>query len=134
MKIHTSDGTIEFARGSVSRDTNKAEFLASRLGRDAETAVEKAPYATYRIRPESGIGTTLSFKQQTLLDVGWAIDLPGETANDWSVESELRRKQLHDDWLLKELGAPPYRYAWGSIDSSYDDKGCASAIIVTYAR
>lgn len=132
MKIRTSDGTVVFAIGDVSRNTSKASFLASALGRGAETAVENAPYVTYRIRPEPGIGATLLFEGQELRNVGWAIVMPGEDDGDWSVESEMRRKSLHDDWLQKELGEPPYRFSWGEIVSEFDAKGVSSAIIVVY--
>lgn len=134
MKIHVSDGNIEFACGGVSRGLRAADFLASPLGSGAEVVVESLPYVTYRIRPEPGIAVSLMFEAQELRDVGWAMDLPGEVASDWSVETEIRRKKLHDDWLASELGTPPYRYPWGSVHSSYDDKGCASDIIVAYAK
>lgn len=132
MKIRTSDGTIEFASGSVSHDTSRTSFLASSLGHGADVVVENAPYVTYRIRPEPGIGATLLFEQQRLRNVGWAIILPGEAEDDWSVESEMRRKRLHDDWLRKELGVPPYRFSWGEIVSEFDAKGVSSAIILAY--
>jgi hypothetical protein len=124
---------VEFALGSVARDMTKTSFLMSALGRGAETIVENGPYVTYRIRPESRIGATLLFEGEKLQNFGWAIELPDELPGDWSAESEMRRKRLHDDWLRKEFGEPPYRFAWGEIVSDYDAKGVSSAIIVAYA-
>ena len=40
----------------------------------------------------------------------------------------------HDEWLRLELGEPPYRFPWGQLESNFDSKGCASAIIVSYAE
>jgi hypothetical protein len=132
MKIHSSNGTVEFSRGCVTSSISKTSFLASPLGRDAGPVVENAPFATYRIAPEPGIGATLLFKDEHLEYLAWGFALPGETASDWSEESEMRRKQLHEEWLFKELGRPPYRFDWGSIVSEYDAKGVSSAIILTY--
>ncbi len=132
MKIHASDGTVEFAGGSISRDMSKSSFLMSVLGREAETVVENEPYLTYRIRPEAGVGATVLFEGEKLKNVAWAVALPDEPQSDWSEASEMRRKRLHDDWLCREFGEPPYRFAWGSIASEYDAKGVSSAIIVVY--
>ena len=52
---------------------------------------------------------------------------------EWTEKNELARKELHDEWLLRELGPPPYRYEWGNLSSEYDPKGCVSDIIVAYA-
>lgn len=132
MKIHPSDGSIEFSHGSVMRTTDKATFLASPLARGAEVVVENAPYVTYRIAPESGIGATLSFKDQRLEYLAWAFQLPAEAEQDWSEESEMKRMKVHDEWLRRELGEPPYRFDWGEVVSEYDAKGVSSAIIVVY--
>jgi len=132
MRIHTTDGVVEFANGSVSGATSLSAFLESPLGRSAELVVENAPYITYKIRPETCIGATLTFRHQQLLHLGWAFIMPGETDADWSVESELRRKRLHEEWLQKELGSPPYQYNWGRIVSEFDAKGVSSAIIAAY--
>lgn len=134
MRIDTKDGTVEFANGRVSAAMCRSEFLQSPLGRSAELVVENAPYVTYRIHPETGVGATLQFRDEKLLNLGWAIIMPGETDADWSVDSEMRRKHLHEEWLLKELGNPPYRFSWGRVVSDFDAKGVSSAIIAAYAR
>jgi hypothetical protein len=134
MKIHPTDGSIEFARGSVTRTTDKASFLASPLAGDAEVVVDNPPYVTYRISPESGIGATLCFKDQRLEYLAWGLSMPTEAEQDWSEESELKRMKIHDEWLRSELGQPPYRFSWGRVVSEYDAKSVSSAIIVVYDR
>jgi hypothetical protein len=133
MKIHVQTGRVEFLGGSVNPGTSREAFLTSGLGKDAEVFVENEPYVTYRIRPEPGVTATLSFKGTTLESVGWLFDLPAERERDWTEALEMERKRLHDDWLLSELGSPPYRYAWGGIESDFDPRGCASDIILNYA-
>lgn len=63
------------------------------------------------------------------------MELPSDQdPTGWTEAHELERKALHDAWLLRELGNPPYDYPWGSIASEYDAKVCVSEIIVTYAE
>lgn len=134
MKIHASNGSIEFARGSVSGMTERAAFLASPLGHAAKVVVENGPYVTYRFAPEAGIGATLLFKGEQLENLAWAFQTPDESDGAWSEDSEMQRQRLHDAWLLRELGKPPYRFDWGEIVSEYDAKAVSSAIIVAYDR
>jgi hypothetical protein len=134
MHIHASDGSIEFALGRVTSATDKPSFLGSSLGRGAVVVVENGPFVTYRVVPEPGVGATLLFKGERLENVAWAFKLPDETKDDWSEESEMQRKKLHEEWLRKELGEPPHRYRWGEVASEYDAKGVSSAIMVVYDR
>jgi hypothetical protein len=133
MKVHVQTGRVEFAGGSIERGMSRDGFLASGLGRKAQVFVENEPYMTYRIRPEPGVTVTLSFNGPTLESVGWLFDLPPDKERHWTEELEQERKRLHDEWLARELGEPPYRYPWGNLTSEYDSKGCASDIILNYA-
>lgn len=114
--------------------TVKAGFLASPLGRGANAVVDNEPYVTYQFDPEPGAGMTLSFKGERLESLAWSLQMPAEDPSNWSVETEIRRKDFHDQWLRRELGEPPYRYGWGEIASVYDSKGASSAIIMVYGR
>jgi hypothetical protein len=133
MKVHLHTGRVEFDEGSVEPRLSREAFLTSSLGRQAEVFVENEPYITYRIHPERGVTATVSFKGSRLESVGWLFDLPPEKEKDWTEELELDRKRLHDEWLVRELGDPPYQYPWGELTSEYDSKGCASDIILNYA-
>lgn len=134
MHILASDGSVEFALGIVTSATDKPSFLASSLGRGAVVVVENGLFVTYSVAPEPGVGATLLFKGERLENVAWAFKMPSETEDDWSEESEMQRKKLHEEWLLNELGEPPYRYRWGEVSSEYDAKGVSSAIMVVYDR
>ena len=134
MKLNRENGVIEFTQGSVGPDTTRRSFLGSPLGLAADVLVRNEPYVTYRIRAEPGLAFTLSFDGQLLSNVAWMIALPPEKEEAWTVEHELERKRIHDAWLLRELGPPPYRYKWGELSSQYDAKGCASDIILSYER
>lgn len=134
VKLHRDNGVIEFGRGSIGSQTTRQAFLESNLGRDAEVVVDNEPYMTWRVRPEADIAVTISFEEQQLRSVAWLFELPAEKKSDWTEKSELERKERHDSWLRDELGAPPYRFAWGTVDSDYDQRACVSDIIVVYAR
>jgi hypothetical protein len=73
------------------------------------------------------------FKGDRLHQVWLLMETPSDKTDEWTMETELQRKTLHDTWLLAELGSSPYEHAWGRIDSEFDAKGCVSEIIVTYA-
>ena len=60
--------------------------------------------------------------------------VPLELLERMTVDEGRLGKALHDAWLLREIGKAPYDYAWGSVASEYDAKGCVSEIIVTYAQ
>ena len=134
MKLHRDNGVVDFPQGSVGPLTTRQEFLDSPLGRGAEIFVDNEPYMTWRIRPEPGVAVTLSFEGQRLRNIAWLLALTNDEENDWSEELELKRKRIHDKWLLGMLGQPPYQYDWGVVDSAYDARACASDIIVAYAR
>jgi hypothetical protein len=133
MKVHMLAGRVEFRRGSVDPDMSRQAFLASGLGKDAEVFLANEPYMTYRIRPEPGVTATVSFNGPKLESVSWLFDLPPDKEKEWTEGLEMERKQMHDEWLLRELGPPPYRYSWGEIESDFDPRGCVSDIILNYA-
>ena len=62
------------------------------------------------------------------------MEIPTDKTGEWTRELELERKALHDQWLRRELGKPPYRYSWGTVASELDEKGVVSEIIVGYER
>ena len=89
---------------------------------------------TYRICPEPGIAAAIYFEGPKLRTLSWQLELPPELEESWSVEHELARKRVHDEWLRQEIGKPPYQFPWGRLESNYDPKGCTSAIIVSYVE
>lgn len=132
MKLQKLSGRVEFNRGSIEPRTDRTAFLASEIGRTAEVLVDNEPHMTYRFRPEPGIAAAAYFDGARLRTLSWQLELPSDLENIWTVEQELERKRVHDNWLLNEVGQPPYRFSWGRLESNYDPKGCTSAIIVNY--
>jgi len=134
MKIGTLDGSISFGLGSISRSLNRHDFLATELGSRAESRLVSEKWWHFRIEPEDGIAGFVIFEGDRLHQVLILIKMQSDSADKWTVENELVRKTIHDEWLLRELGKPPYHYRWGDVASEYDEKGCVSDIVVTYAN
>jgi hypothetical protein len=134
MKIGVSDGTIVFEAGTIASGVTRTQFLQTALGRNAkeELVNPKGQWRHVAIDPEPGIAATLIFQDERLHQVFIAMRIPTDEAGEWTMELELHRKAVHDDWLLKELGTPPYRFPWGIVVSEVDYKGVASEIIVEY--
>jgi hypothetical protein len=135
MKIRTHDGSIQFQRGTVSRNADRLTFLGSPLGHAPrrQNLVNKE-WWHITVDPEPGVASTLLFRGDRLERVFLMLDHPSDAVGEWTEENELARKEIHDAWLLREIGRPPYEYPWGAITSEYDAKGCVSEIIVTYAK
>jgi hypothetical protein len=134
MKFQRFSGRVDFDQGSIDPRVDRSAFLESELGRAAEVMVDNEPHMTYRIRPEPGIAAAVYFEGPRLRTLSWQLELPRDMETTWSVEHELERKRVHDDWLRQEIGKPPYQFAWGRLESDYDPKGCASAIIISYVE
>ena len=134
MKVHKVGGIVEFERGSIRPGMDRPSFLASSLGQGAEVLMQNEPHVTYRIRPERGVAAAVHFDGTRLRMFSWQLELAPHIEAVWSEEHELERKRVHDEWLRLELGEPPYRFPWGQLESNFDSKGCASAIIVSYAE
>jgi len=65
-------------------------------------------------------------------NVSIVFELPDESMEDWNTAYELKRKQRHDEWLLSELGEPPWRYNRGEVISEFYHQHCGSEIGVFY--
>lgn len=51
---------------------------------------------------------------------------------NWSQDEQLHKKKVHDEWLKKHLGFPPYDYRWGSVSSQYDPRSATSTVTIKY--
>jgi|SRR5688572_27933833 len=134
MRIGIFDGSIEFEDGAIRMKESRAEFLDTHLGHEAKQKLVNGKWWHITVEPENGIVATLIFKVDTLETVLIAMGIPSDRTGDWTRELELQRKSIHDAWLRRELGKPPYTFAWGTVASELDEKAVASEIIVAYAR
>jgi hypothetical protein len=134
MKIGMFDGSIEFDDGAIRRSESRAAFLAAGLGREAKQELVNEKWWHVTVKPERGIIATLIYEFDSLETVLIAMEIPTDRTGEWTRELELQRKSVHDAWLRRELGVPPYKFVWGTVASELDEKGVASEIIVAYGR
>ena len=77
---------------------------------------------------------SLAFESDRLKSI--SLSLAAEHASswgDWSHEKEKKTKVLHNKFLQEQFNSvPPYKLAWGSVESCLDVKTGDARIIVTY--
>ena len=130
--LHLDDEATCIAPG-LARDA----FLASSLGARAEVWVRNEPHCAYRAQVRLGgkrVVLVLRFQGEDLRGVELALagDRWGTSWDDWSEALEGEKQRAHDAWLRDHLGPPPYDYAWGTVESCYDERSGASTIVVRY--
>ena len=127
---------------TISPGFTKAEFLSSSLAANARPGNQNHPWVRFAFQPIQARGETwagdVCFQNDRLYSVSLSIVRKefGSSWEDWSEEKELARKALHDHVLFELLGrtAEEYRFAWGTVSSTYDQKGGESSIHLQYAR
>ena len=134
MKIQIFDGSVAFAEGTIGRRMDRQAFLRSRIGESSKEVVVNEPWITYNFSPEPGVACNAIFENNRLHQLCLQLRLPSDDISGWSDEAERERLALHDEWLKAELGKPPYRYAWGQVESSLDPRDGVSDIVLQYAE
>lgn len=140
--IDPQTGAVQFDQPAVAitRDLTQEQFLAGPLGAIASPLNQNAPWARFAYKGVTSGGETwagdLCFQGDRLYSVSLAVNRRefGSSWDDWSEQKELARKAFHDEWLTTFFGRPAeeYRFAWGTVSSTYDAKGGGSALHVVY--
>jgi hypothetical protein len=134
MKISVIDGSVEFEGGTVAPRMNRDAFAQTSLGRQSRRELVNKEWWHFHLKPEAGVGADVLYRDDVLHRIDIQMEIPSDSAGEWTEARELERKALHDDWLAREFGAAPYTYVWGEILSVYDAKGVIGEIIVRYDR
>ena len=134
MMIDVFNGSVTFASGTSGPRMDRKAFLDSPVGATAKDVLSTAGYVHLNFHPESGVHATALFKDDRFHQLFVLMAIPSDDGNEWTEARELERMVVHDNWLRHELGKPPYEYAWGSVVSEYDAKGCESEIILSYDK
>ena len=98
---------------------SRAEFLSLPVGKSARILVKNEPFCSYNIgTPEiSGLifNVILYFYNELLesVSISSVNDELGISWSDWSEQKELKRKEIHDNWLKNLLGRASSHYKWG---------------------
>jgi hypothetical protein len=125
---------IDVATGEVLLDTGirigpawtRARFLASELHQAEAPLVGGGQWMSYDLSGRVGdrpFAITLRFDGEPLAMMSLSLLDPADAG-----------KALHDRWLKQQLGAGPYHYSWGKIESTYDPRSLSSGIHFNYVR
>ena len=138
--IELATGTITTDAGERIRpDLRRNAFEASGLADGATVLTRNDPWMSWSVARSIGgrpFRLGLYFHRERLEMVVMAIDEPafGSSWADWSLASEMARKAAHEEWLAKidpSLGEGR-EFPWGVLESTYDEKGGGSQIVLRY--
>ena len=117
----------------------RSEFLTVPIGKSSKIVVKNDPFCSYNLGRHEISGLVfiviIYFYDELLESVSLTSvdDKSGESWADWSEEEELKKKEIHDDWLKNLLGRASSHYKWGEVWSGYDSKAGFSSIEIRYS-
>lgn len=138
ININNGNLTIDDGRFTITKGLTKNDFINSNKFKDV-LSQQTLTFSNYYLKPQL-IGkdkfmVVLFFNQNDmiyLVNISLSDDGSVPSWTNWSEDEELKRKDLHDNWLEKNIGMPPYKYAWGEISSNYDPRSGSSMITIKY--
>ena len=118
---------------------SRSKFLSLSIGKSSNVVVRNDLFCSYNIGRHEISGLVfiviIYFYDELLESVSLTSvdDKSGESWADWSEEEELKKKEIHDDWLKNLLGRASSHYKWGEVWSGYDSKAGFSSIEIRYS-
>ncbi len=133
MNIDSATGTIFFPGGRLSGDETLVRFQRETFAERAEITVSNSPWLTFDVQLDQRFLASVVFDGQRLAEIRLVMTEPGEEDQPWTVESERRRRLMHDAWLETQFGSSPRRFPWGTVESVYDERANCSYIVLRYS-
>jgi hypothetical protein len=139
--IDAAKGTVVFDRGAIDARSKRRALLKSKLAQGATLDIENKEHRTYQLAEplhldEQLVSAQLYFKAESLKSISLAFGDKrfGTSWDDWSEAKERARQSAHLKWLRGFLDGkgPRWRFAWGIIESIYDQKSGGSSIEISY--
>lgn len=139
VKIDPQNGEFTVGEQHFSGRLEESEFLSSQIGKSAKKiriSESRNYYETWQnVSSEFEVGLTLGFSNNGLLQrISAQFVRIGLRGSQWSKASEDQIKRFHDAWLKKQLGNPPYQFAWGRVKSIVEPHWYSANIIFSYTR
>ncbi len=129
---------LEAERTCIGPNTTR-DMFAAMFGAETTDLVVNEPWHSFRLV------TTLvripfvlcAWFHGNVLEMVDLAAIPPELGSswaDWSEQSELQRKALHDKLLQQNIGQSEsaHAYPWGSVSSVFDQIAGASIIVIRY--
>lgn len=135
INVKNGDLSINDKKFIIRHNLTNEEFENSCLYKDV-LREQKFSYKNYFLRRQP-IGDrwfvmTLYFNDRDILEITKIAFAESPTSANTSESYQLEKKKKHDEWLISNLGKPPYKYPWGSIFSNYDSRSGFSVITIKY--
>lgn len=134
IRIDKQYGALVVAGETIPGGLDETTFAKSPLGQGAMRTPSTAGWVIYSKIKVDGAGLVLRFLGGKLAEVNLAFADPGGGWGSWSEEKEASAKSVQDQWLASQLGAPPYAFDWGNVESLQDPKAGGSLILVRYRK
>ena len=132
--IDGDTGIVHMGHFELRPSTRRASFLENSSALGVSRISSEGKWTAFRIDATPDFIARIDFDGELLKKIELVSIMFGPRSwSDWSREGEEERRAGHDEFLRRELGDPPYVYAWGEILSVYDDKTGASVIIIRYS-
>jgi hypothetical protein len=136
---NTGELFIDSAAVGIGPRFTRKESVSSILSNDSRTLVNNEPYSAFSVGSHEISGlrfiVSLSFYGDILESIVLTHDdeEPGSSRSDWSEEKELKRKRIHDQWLISLQLHTSYRHSWGEIWSGYDPRSDSRSRTIRYS-
>jgi hypothetical protein len=130
-------GEVNISEEKVYPGYTRTDFLKSFL---YTQVIRELSYSDniYILKPQTieseKFFMSICFHGEKLKYISLSIQVNDETPRweTWSKEKQLEKKELHNQWLKRKIGTPPYKYDWGEISSDYDERSGESSIWIQY--
>ncbi len=139
--IDINNGNVMIGNTVLNNSISIKEFINSDVFKSVYKSDINSKHQKFFLKPqkidEEYFYIYLFFDENELLNVLFLFMTDNEempTGKKWSLESEMKLKKQHDEWLKKNIGNPPYDYYWGSISSDYDNRSASSSITIRYIQ
>ncbi|MCP3921655.1 MAG: hypothetical protein GY714_03625 [Desulfobacterales bacterium] len=137
------DGIIQLEGEAfkITSSLKENDFLNSGIGQKAILSVKNEGYSSYTFGPykikSDNFYFLLIFYSGEIHSVYMELSDLNDKIDYGADDKEsalIKANKIHENWLLSNLGLPPYFYSWGSIDSAYDKKGWSAFIVLSYKQ
>lgn len=131
--INVKDGSVSFDGGLLIKKNMRLDEIKST---DIKS-IDEYGYTSVLLTPKSVDGEQLIVRlyfnlNKQLEGVSLVLKNDFSDWSKWSLEQELKLDERQKNWLLNQIGSPPYTYKWGTIWAGYDPKSASSSIYINY--
>jgi hypothetical protein len=136
--VDKESGQVDYGPSfAIGPNLSLNDFVRSNIYHEATQVTNHKEHKAYKLPTlslaDKKINTILYFNEETLKEVHVGFSTPeGTSSQDWSDETEEKRKRYHDLFLRELCGDTCLEGRWGTIRSVFDSKMAESVIKIKY--